>query len=437
MRIRCDALVLPDRIERGITIDLDSEGRITAIDRAGADSRADLVFRTALPGFANTHSHAFHRLLRGRTNSGEGDFWEWRTRMYAAARLLEPSDVFEVARFVYTEMRAAGYTAVGEFHYLHHRPGGSAYPAHDMETAIAEGARAAGIRLTLLDTCYLAGGFGRPLAEEQMRFGDGSADGWLTRWHRLREHLADHYPEVALGAAIHSVRAVPPAELVTAVAGLPTQVPLHLHLSEQPAENRDCREFTGMTPTELVAASGALSARTTVVHATHLTPEDVRILGDASVSVSLCPTTEADLGDGLGVPRELHDAGARLTIGSDQNVIIDPFAEIRGVESMGRLSSHRRGVFRAGELWRLGTANGHASLEDAGAPQHELAVGCSMDLVEIDARSARNLGAHEEELMFSSSAADVIGTVVRGQYRRAGRGEPPNPEIWERLERER
>ncbi|MEV6344799.1 formimidoylglutamate deiminase [Actinoplanes sp. NPDC051851] len=392
MRVFAKRLILPGEVRHDAVLEIDSPA-------------PDVRLGTVVPAFANTHSHAFHRLLRGRTNAGGGDFWRWRTEMYAVAGRLDPDLMFEAASLVYAEMVAAGYASVGEFHYVHHDAGGRAYPKHEMEAAIAAAAHEAGIRLTLLDTLYLRGGFGRPLLPEQRRFGDASVDRWLERWHELRSLL----PGVVLGAAFHSVRAVAPDEMAAAVRGLPDDVPLHVHLSEQPAENVECLAATGLTPTGVLEEAGALSGRTTVVHATHLTDDDVRTLGEARVFVSMCPTTEGDLGDGLGRARDLADAGARITVGSDQNVTVDPFEELRLVERGARLASGRRGIFTPAELWTAGAAAGHRALQQD----------ATLDLVEVDAASMRTVGCQPEELFMAAAAADVRTVITQGVVRGA------------------
>ncbi|WP_084127511.1 formimidoylglutamate deiminase [Demequina sp. NBRC 110054] len=417
MRIACRRLVLPEQVLSDVVIDLDDAGVVTAWQQDSPGRPADLTVGLAVPAFANTHSHAFHRRLRGRTHAGGGDFWRWREVMYREAAAMDPDRLRAVAAAVYAEMVAAGYSAVGEFHYLHHRPDGLPYDDHAMEIALAEAAEAAGIRLTLLDTLYLRGGFGRPLEGAQQRFTDGSVCGWLRRWHSLRETLAASHPDVTLGAAIHSVRAVSAQDLGDAVAGLPANVPLHVHLSEQTQENEDCLAATGLTPTALLARAGALTERTTVVHATHLTDEDVATLGAARVSVSMCPTTEADLGDGLGRAADLQRAGARLVVGSDQHVVIDPFDELRRLEGGARLASHRRGVLSPAALWRAGGTDGHASVSSQSSRAQALRVGHPLDLAILNAQSARTVGSEPHELVLSAAADDVIGTVVRGTYR--------------------
>ncbi|MDN4484114.1 formimidoylglutamate deiminase [Demequina lignilytica] len=416
MRIAIGTLVLPDRLLSDVRIELDGAGVVTAVGPDAASAPADLAVEVAAPAFANTHSHAFHRLLRGRTHAGGGDFWRWREAMYAVAGTLDPDGLRAVATAAYAEMVAAGCSDVGEFHYLHHAPDGTPYPDHAMERALAEAAAEAGIRLTLLDTVYLRGGFGTEVTGAQRRFTDGTVERWHERWDALRADLAATHPEVTLGAAVHSVRAIDPDRLAAAVAGLPTDIPLHVHLSEQPAENTECRAATGLTPTALLDRAGVLDARTTVVHATHLTDGDVATLGAASVSVSMCPTTEADLGDGLGRAADLAAAGARLTVGSDQNVVIDPFDELRRLEGGARLVSGRRGVLTPEQIWRAGTSDGHVALTPVGATRQAPAVGHPCDLVLLDAASARTAGSDPHALVLTATAADVLGTVVRGVH---------------------
>lgn len=400
----------------------DADGRIRSVDR-GVDARPDdLVLGTVLPGFGNAHSHAFHRLLRGRTHADGGDFWQWREAMYTAAASLDPEHYGRVARAVFGEMLVCGWTAVGEFHYVHHQADGTPYPtAHAMELAVAGAAVDVGIRLTLLDTAYLASGLGpaggsaAPLLPEQLAFGDGEADGWLARWHGLREALSASFGTtglVTLGAALHSVRAVPVDAMRTILAGLPEDVPLHVHLSEQPQENVDTLAKTGRTPTGVLADLGALAPRISLVHATHLTDADVTAIGRSGATVVMCPTTEADLGDGIGPARRLADAGARIAVGSDQNAVVDPLLELRGLEAGERLASGRRGRFSPTELLEVGTDRGYRSL---GLGRHTLAVGDPLDLVEVSTSSLRTTGAHPAQLVLVATASDVERVVVAGR----------------------
>ena len=323
--------------------------------------------------------------------------------MYAIAGALSPEGLERIATASFTEMVSSGWGAVGEFHYVHHHGDGEPYPDHDMELA--------GIRLTLLDTCYLTGSIGEELAPEQRRFGDVDFGRWLERWTALRERLAAEHPNVVLGAAIHSVRAVPATAITEIVLGLPADVPLHIHLSEQVAENEQSLAAYGRTPTEVLAASGALSSRLSVVHATHLSEDDILLLGEAGVHAVFCPTTEADLGDGIGPAKELVEAGARLAVGSDQNAVVDPLLELRGLEAGERLRSQTRGRFSPQELLRIGTTAGYSSL----GLQAPAVVGGLLDLVEVDAASVRTAGALPAQLVLAGTGSDVLRTIVAGR----------------------
>lgn len=419
----CETALIDGAPVDGVRISLGADSRISALSHGVPAAAGDTRLTTVMPGMGNAHSHAFHRLLRGRTHGDGGDFWQWRASMYAAAARLDPETYFTVARGVFAEMLASGFTAVGEFHYVHHQADGRPYlPAHAMELAVAAAARDVGIRLALLDTCYLRGGINQPLASEQRAFGDGSATGWLDRWHALRDALGgDPHQLVTLGAALHSVRAVPRAGMQTILAELPDTVPLHIHVSEQPQENLDCLSEYGLTPTGLLESLGALTPRLSLVHATHLTDTDITAIGSSGATVVMCPTTEADLGDGIGPARRLLDAGARLALGSDQNAVIDPLLEMRGLEMGERLSSGQRGRFDPKELLAAATGGGYASLGlDLGLglfvpTGHGFRIGGLCDLVEIDTHSARTIGSLPGQLPLTATANDVKRVIVDGR----------------------
>ena len=378
-----------------------------------------------LPGLANAHSHAFHRALRGITQAGRGTFWTWRERMYQVAAALDPASYLALARAVYAEMALAGITCVGEFHYLHHGPGGTPYAdPNEMGKALISAAAEAGIRITLIDTCYLAGGLesdGRAmaLAGPQLRFGDGDGDQWAARAEALgADPRGVIGPLARAGAAIHSVRAVPPAQMRPVIAWARDHgAPLHAHLSEQTAENIACLAAYGATPAEVLFAAGALGPRGTVVHATHLTGRDIELLGGSRGFACFCPTTEADLADGIGPARALASAGARLSLGSDSQAVIDLFEEARRVELGERLATQRRGHFTAAELASAATAGGHACLgwPDAG----EIAPGALADLVTVALDSPRLAGTVPatalDSVIFAAAAADVRNVVVGGR----------------------
>ena len=397
-----------------VLIEVDAE-RITAVTE-GVDppAGATRLPGVTIPGLANGHSHAFHRALRGRTHRGGGDFWSWRELMYRVAGALDPDRYLELATATYAEMALAGITAVGEFHYLHHDPAGRPYAdPNQMGEVLIEAAGRAGVRLTLIDTCYLRAGFdGQALAGAQVRFGDGDADAWAERAGALRDR-----PGVRVAAGIHSVRAVDPAAMATVAAWADgRQAPLHLHLSEQRAENQACVAATGRTPAALASSAGVLGPRTTAVHATHLTEEDVALLGATRTTACFCPTTERDLADGIGPARSLADAGSPLCLGSDSHAMIDLFEEARAVELNERLATERRGHHRPADLLTAATEAGMTALGwDAG----HLAPGHLADLVTVDPRSVRLAGTRPadavDHLVFAATAADVTSVVVSGR----------------------
>ncbi len=378
-----------------------------------------------LPGMANAHSHAFHRALRG---SGAGDtFWTWRDRMYAVAERLDPDRYYALARAVYAEMALAGITCVGEFHYLHHGPGGLRYSdPNEIGRLLIAAAAAAGLRITLLDTCYLAGGFepggaARPLTGVQLRFGDGSAAAWAQRVDGFscdpHGMLAGH---ARIGAAIHSVRAVHPAEVPEVMTWSHHHggAPVHAHLSEQPLENAECRAAFGATPAEVLYDAGALGPRSTMVHATHLTTRDIDLVGGSHTAVCMCPVTEADLADGVGPAPALAAAGSPLTLGSDGHSVIDLLEEARWMELSQRLVTRRRGHFTAEALAVAATVSGHACLgwPDAG----EIVPGAYADLVTVSLDGPRLSGATGTAadplaaLFAAGTAADIRHVVASG-----------------------
>jgi formiminoglutamate deiminase len=423
---------LPGGVQSDVLIEADGD-RFTAVTPGTpAASLPPGTIRLAgltLPGLANAHSHAFHRALRGITQAGRGTFWTWRERMYEVAGRLDPASYLDLATAVYAEMALAGVTCVGEFHYLHHDTGGARYAdPNEMSRALIEAARLAGLRICLLDTCYLSGGLGQdgeslPLDGPQLRFGDGDATAWADRIDALGADeqgvLASH---ARLGAAIHSVRAVPPPQMDAVVAWARRHgAPLHAHLSEQRAENRACLAAYQRTPAEVLDQAGALGPRTSLVHATHLTATDISLLGGTGSYACFCPTTEADLADGIGPASALAGAGSKLTLGSDSQAIIDLFEEARRVELGERLATQERGHFTAAALATAATADGHASLgwPDAG----QLAPGLLADLVTVSLTTPRTAGAGVgsgggtalESVIFGASAADITSVVSSGR----------------------
>jgi formiminoglutamate deiminase len=365
-----------------------------------------------LPGLVNTHSHVFHRALRGRTHEGPSSFWTWRDLMYGVAARLDPDRYLRLARAVFAEMALAGFTAVGEFHYLHHGPGGVPYAdPNAMGQALIEAAGQAGLRLTLLDSCYLTGGFDSPLDGTQLRFGDGSAAGWIERVSQLAPGPMTH-----IGAAVHSVRAVPPLAIAQVAEWVSQQGwRLHAHVSEQAKEHAECRKLRGTTPLGVLAAAGALTAQFTAVHGTQMSKRDVTGLAAAGGGCCACPTTERDLGDGIGPFAALHRAGVALSIGTDSHAVIDGFEEARAIEMDARQAAHQRGLLPAAALLDAATVHGAAALGwDAG----RLASGQLADFVTVRLDSPRTAGADPAlaaTAVYAASAADVASVVVGGR----------------------
>jgi formiminoglutamate deiminase len=416
-RLWCEAAWLPAGVARGVAIEISGgviSGIRTEVPREAA-ADAEVVRGLTLPGFANAHSHAFHRALRGRVQRGSGDFFTWRENMYEVAARLSPALYLPLARATFAEMLLAGYTVVGEFHYLHHKVDGAPYPdPNAMGAAIIQAAREAGIRLTLLDTCYLRGGAGIALSDRQRRFGDGDVARWKARVARL---VADDTTRI--GAAIHSVRAVD-APSIEEIAAWATErgMVLHAHVSEQPAENQQTLAESGCTPMALLDRRGALSPRFTAVHGTHLDAADIALCAAAGAICCFCPTTERDLGDGIGPSKSLSDRGVRLAIGSDQHAVIDPFEELRAIELHERLRSQQRGTHTAATLMKAGTAHGYTSV---GWPEGGvIAVGALADLTTVALGGVRLAGTIDgqgwlEAIVFAAGAGDVDMVIVGGE----------------------
>jgi formiminoglutamate deiminase len=404
-----------ERAESAVVVEVE-DGAIAAVS-AGQHSPPEdvrILEGLTLPGLANAHSHAFQRALRGRTQRASGSFWTWREQMYGVADRIDPESYFALARATYAEMALAGVTTVGEFHYLHHGRGGARYgDPNEMGRVLLAAAAEAGVRITLLDSCYLHGRIGAPPEGAQKRFSDGSAEAWAERVNDLDENES-----ARVGAAIHSMRAVDPeAAAVVASWARERDRPLHAHVSEQPVENEACLDAYEQTPTGLLDDAGALAANFTAVHGTHLDDGDVRLLGRAAACCCMCPTTERDLADGIGRMRRLTDAGASLSLGSDSHAVIDLFEEARAVELDERLASGERVHHSATDLLRAAAADGQACLgwPDAGRIER----GARADLVTVSLDGVRLAGWETEvaldAVVFAASAADVRNVVVDGR----------------------
>lgn len=374
-----------------------------------------------LPGLPNLHSHAFQRAMAGlaeRQSKPEDSFWTWRELMYRFAGRLDPDSQYAVASQLYAEMLEAGFTAVCEFHYLHHQPDGRPYadPAAMSKSLIAA-ARDTGIRLTLLPVLYMSGGFdGRPLGERQRRFGH-SLDAYLSLLQSLRA-LRD--PTLEVGVALHSLRAVPADAITALLAAIDGEsMPVHIHIAEQIGEVQECESLRGARPVQWLLANAPVGPDWTLVHATHLVPAEVQGIVASGATVAICPTTEANLGDGLFPLRDFLGAGGHWGVGSDSHVSVSPVEELRWLEYGQRLSTRRRNIaVSSGQpstgtlLYTQALAGGLRACGQGGA--------AAADHVVLDGRAPALAGAREADVLdrfvFAGNRPLVVETHVAGQF---------------------
>jgi formimidoylglutamate deiminase len=420
-----DYVYTPQGLQSNRIVSISDDGYIYAVNEREPETEITetLPGVALLPGFVNTHSHAFQRALRGCTHharSTRDTFWTWRQAMYTEAQHLNPDSLYQISLQTYREMLAAGYTSVGEFHYVHHQPDGQPYAQENiMSEAVLQAGREAGIRVVLLLTAYARGGFyqHQPLDAMQRRFCDASLDAYLSRADALRT------TGIALGVAPHSVRAVP-EEWLSALAAysLGHQLPFHIHADEQVAEIEQCLQAHNCTPIALLERNGALGSRTTVIHATHASQEEIALLARYKVGVCVCPTTEGDLGDGIAPYAELVAAQVPLCIGSDSNTRLDPLEELRWAEYSARMRYQRRRILVPDELaapgpllLTYGTQAGAAAL---GLLTGSIEPGMAADFVAVDlhAPSLTNWTPDDflDTLFFGASSQVFTQTWVQG-----------------------
>jgi len=472
-----DLLYTGGRFEPDLALVFDGSGHISEIKRA--DELADYALvhlknRALLPGLVNAHSHAFQRVIRGRTEyrvSTHDSFWTWREMMYAAASQLTPEDVYDASRMAFLEMAEGGITAVGEFHYLHHSPDGTPYAdANEMAIEVVRAALDTGLRIALLRVAYARSGFQIPPNPRQARFIEPDAETYLTRLDALRTHLAaqeattriqgtndgEQLPAGAwAGVAPHSTRAVPLTDLraindYAARHGLP----VHMHVSEQPAENTACVAEYRRPPVTLLADEGLLHERFTAVHAVHVTIAEARALAAARSIVCACPTTERNLGDGV-VPADLFfDAGVRVSLGTDSHTQIDLMEDARELEYHLRLQKLERAVLAqsgnqsgeetgtddsplpalAARLFDCATRHGAASI---GAPGGKLTANGAADFFTVDLNDPSIAGASADDLLpamvFSLARTAIRDVFVGGEPIVADGRHPAREEIVRRF----
>jgi formimidoylglutamate deiminase len=416
-------------LRRGISVVVDEGGTIESVGTRAAGEVVRLPRRMLVPGLVSAHSHAFQRLLRGRTQwraAGRDDFWAWRQRMYELAQRLTPEALEESCALTFIEMLRVGITAVGEFHYLHRDPDGHAYAnPNELSLRVISAAERVGMRIVLLRSAYERAGPGQVLTAAQRRFGSGSLDCFLRDTEALARAVRDR-PLVTVGVAPHSVRALDRSQLKElALTAGPSGWPIHMHLSEQPFEVEACVAETGLRPVELVADVGLLTQRFCAVHAIHLDAGEISLLGAARATVCACPTTERDLGDGVVPADALLRAGAKLALGSDSNTQIDLLEEARSLELNLRLLRRERVLMELAEddrsalsrtLFEAATTGGAISLGLAPARLEE---GGRADLVGFDLNDPSLAGADEDllpRLIFGGQSRAARDVMVNGRF---------------------
>ncbi|HTH67849.1 MAG TPA: formimidoylglutamate deiminase [Rhodanobacter sp.] len=391
-----------------------------------ADDAGEAIGHWVLPGMPNLHSHAFQRAMAGlaeRKGRSDDSFWSWRETMYAFAATVGPHELKAIAAQLYVEMLKAGYTQVCEFHYLHHQPDGTPYAQPEaMSLALIEAAREAGIALTLLPVLYISGGFdGRALTPRQRRFGH-DVDGYLRLLDTLRKHEDD---SLRIGIALHSLRAVPEQAMREVLASeFARTCPIHIHIAEQIGEVQDCLATRGARPVEWLFEHADVDARWCLVHATHLTDAETVQLARSGAVAGLCPTTEANLGDGLFPLTAYQDAGGVLGIGSDSHISISPVEELRWLEYGQRLTSGHRNVAARGQGVSVGetlwSAALHGGAQAAGLSLGELRDGARADLIVLDENSpllaARDARSVLDSFLFAGNTPLVRDVMCGGEW---------------------
>jgi len=425
--------LLPEGWARDVLIEIGPKGDIASVRANAQPDAAQRAAGPVIPGMPNLHSHAFQRAMAGLTEqtgqspqSRDDSFWTWRRLMYDFVNRLAPEQVEAIAAQLYVEMLKAGYTAVVEFHYLHHDPEGAAYadPAELSERIVAA-SRSAGIGLTLLPVLYGAGGFGgMPASPAQRRFLNDPA-----RFLRLIEILRARHgtdPQLRIGIAPHSLRAVTPETLAEAVVGMRAMdpaAPIHIHIAEQTKEVEDCLAWSGQRPVAWLLARAPVDEQWCLVHATHLDERESKELAASGAVAGLCPTTEANLGDGFFPAEAFVRSNGRFGVGSDSHVSVSPVEELRWLEYGQRLEKQRRNVLVPPNGGHVGAALYRLALrggaQAAGRPLGQIAPGARADLVVLDEEATNLLGRREDLLLdamvFAGNANPVRDVFVGGR----------------------
>jgi formimidoylglutamate deiminase len=413
------------RFVAGRSISVDTDGRIA--DKKDGAARIDLTGKALLPGFVNAHSHSFQRLIRGRAESrviSGSDFWSWRNTMYQAAAWLSPEDIYDVARMCFLEMVRAGITTVGEFHYVHNAPDGTPYDDPNLlARQVIAAAQSVGLRIVLLRSAYFRSGYELPPDPGQRRFYEQPA-AFLANIAALHALYPGHSPDVRIGAAPHSIRAVPLTELREIISWTrSSSLPIHMHVTEQAAENAACQREYGKAPVELLAREGLLGKDFVAVHAIHLTAKEIEAFAASQAIVCSCPTTERNLGDGIVPVGAFMKAGVRHALGTDSQAQIDPLEDARELDYHLRLAQEQRAVLDqidnrpiAARLFDCATVHGAEalSLETGSLRSGEYA-----DMISVDLNDLSIAGNTPETLLpvlvFGAQRSAISDVVVNGR----------------------
>jgi formimidoylglutamate deiminase len=421
--VRPELLYSQGAFTGGQAVLVSQEGNILTADAGPSAETISLPRKAVLPGFVNTHSHSFQRLIRGKSESramSGRDFWSWRGTMYHAAAHLDPEEVYDVARMAFLEMLLSGTTTVGEFHYLHNAPGGRPYDDPNLlSKQVIAAAQSVGIRIVLLRSAYMRSGYELPPDPGQIRFFE-SASQFIENVKALAAST-----DVPVGVAPHSLRAVPLRELKEIAAWTrERKLPLHMHVAEQIAENEACLREYGLTPVALLAKEGLLGPGFTAVHAIHISAEEIGLLAGSGATVCSCPTTERNLGDGVIVADQVMREGIGIALGSDSQAQIDPLEDARELEYHLRLDRQQRAILDqigeqtlASRLFDCATVKGARSL---GVHAGELSAGSLADFFTVDLDDLSIAGHSDGDLLplvvFSLDRTAIRDVVVNGRW---------------------
>lgn len=417
---RFKALLQNDSWLENAIVELDNDGKIVTISQA---EKADHSFRGfALPAFQNAHSHAFQYAMAGlaENHASDDDFWSWREMMYRLAENLTPDEIKSIAAMLYAELVRNGYSNVAEFHYVHHAPDGKPYNnLAEIGEALIEAASEAGIKITLIPIFYQKGGFGVEPSERQKRFISKTYDDYAKLFEASAQ-ICKRSENANIAVGIHSLRAVETDDILRAVNDLPSDIPFHIHISEQLKEVEDCLEFLGKRPVEWLLENVELNERFHLVHATHLTENETDKLAKSKANVVLCPSTEGNLGDGIFPLRKYQEFGGNWSIGTDSHIGLNPFEEIRLLDYGQRLISHKRNTF--------GTRGGAFAIEKATISGRKamnnfeekfFAIGADFDACVIDSEDflLENLKLENlaSAIVYTSNISQINETFVAGK----------------------